>query len=156
MRGADIFWKFRPSRLLWEPYEVIAASQTAVGNSETNCQRRTQICQRPLIYNMQLYFSLKKIISFSCVLCTHATQDLLHDCTWHLQLGITCPNQYSTQGFSAAGSTLSNRDSDSGSTRTRPPTSYKKIGKSSFSFMFLLFINFLTATSFKKIGKKVI
>jgi hypothetical protein len=74
----------------------------------------------------------------------------------HLQLGITWPNQYSTQGFSALGSTLSNRDSDSGSTRTRPATSYKKIGKVYLAICFCFSLIFLTATSYKKIGEKVI
>ncbi len=40
--------------MLWEPFKVTAPSRTAVGNSETNCQQRTEICQRPFIYYIQL------------------------------------------------------------------------------------------------------
>ncbi len=40
--------------MLWEPFKVKAPSRTAVGDSETNSQWRTQICQRPFIYYIQL------------------------------------------------------------------------------------------------------
>jgi hypothetical protein len=40
--------------MLLEPFKVTAPARTAVGNFETNSQWRTQICQRPFIYYIQL------------------------------------------------------------------------------------------------------
>ncbi len=52
--GAEIFIKIRPSPMLWEPFKVTASSRTTVGNSEMNSQWRTQNCQRPFTYCIQL------------------------------------------------------------------------------------------------------
>ncbi len=38
-RSAEVFRKIRPSTILDEPFKDIASRRTAVGNSETNCQR---------------------------------------------------------------------------------------------------------------------
>ncbi len=47
--------------MLGEPFKVTAPFRTTVGDFEANCQRRTQLCQRPFIHYMYMQlFAMNK------------------------------------------------------------------------------------------------
>jgi hypothetical protein len=56
-RDAEVFRKIRPSPIIREPLIATAPPRTTVGCLETNCQRRTQLCQQPFIPYMHLLAS---------------------------------------------------------------------------------------------------